>query len=96
MKALILSLLIGFSSQAYAMEKVNPAIMTSTQQAQLLNVLNQLDPEVLSDLLSDDGLDWYISQYNRMSDSELEIIEEAHSRIDLGVNPYEDPNAPRF
>ncbi len=96
MKALIFTLIIGLSSLAQAREGINPEFMTAQQQIQLLQVLNQLEPEVLSSILSEEGLDWYIAQYNRMADEGEIIVEEAHSRIDLGSNPYDDPNAPSF
>ena len=99
MKTLIATLVLTFAMQAQASDII-PQTMTPVQKAQLLNVLNQLEPEALSAVLSEEALEWYIEQYNRGSHHEVEmVLEEAQvedSRIDFTENPYEDPRAPKF
>lgn len=103
MKALILTLLaaLTFSLNAQANE-ITPDQMTPAQQQKLIQLLNQLEPEILDHILSEEALNWYIQQFNRMDAQEtseqgdLETFQSIHGRKDLGFNPFNDPNAPKF
>lgn len=97
MKTLIAILLLTFGIQAQASD-IFPQQMTAQQKVQLLHVLNQMDAEVLSAVLSEEGLQWYIEQYNRRADNDFYGQESSveDSRIESDENPYLDPNAPKF
>ena len=94
MKTLLISLLVLFSLNSQAMT-LNPGQMTPDQQAQLIDVLNQLDAEVIEGLLSEEALEWYINQFTRETEMG-DLSTGTHSRIEFVDNPFQDPKAPRF
>lgn len=98
MKALIAIILFSLSFQAQAM-MVDPNDMTGEQKTQLIKVLNQLEPEMLDTLLSEEALDWYIGQFSRTQASDLQDennFETYHGRADIGYDAFADQNAPKF
>ena len=97
MKALIIALFLSLSFQAQALD-VTPDQMTSEQQTQLIQVLNQIAPEMLDTILSEEALEWYIGQFNRSGEVEEQedIFEAKHQRIEIANDAFNDPNAPTF
>lgn len=97
MKALFLTLIMTFSMQAQALS-LSPEQMTPQQQAQLIQVLNQLQPEMLNTLLSEEGMDWYIDQFTRQSNNpDIEGSGQvSNGQIDWIGEGYDDPNAPQL
>ncbi len=96
MKALILTLTLILSFHANA-RSLSPADMPLAQQAQLIQVLNQMEPEMLDSILSEEALDWYIGQFTRGGFSEESFNDEVlNTRIEMDGNQFSDANAPVF
>ena len=93
MKALIVTILVSLSFQAQA---ISPNQMDPEQKAQLIHALNQLEPEVLDNLLTDEALEWYSQQFSRNAEVEDQDIPVFHGRADLGFDAFADKNAPTF
>ena len=96
MKALLVTILVLFSFQASALD-TNFEQMTKEQQVQLIKVLNTLEPEVLSAVLSEEALDWYIEQFNRLEATGVypEDVDVATGSVE-GIGGFDDPDAPQF
>ncbi len=98
MKALILTMIVFFSMNAFAMVPVSPEQMTEKQKDQLIQLLNELEPAMIESLLTEEALDWYIGQFTRgemqdkLEGSELPVSTGA---VD-GIGGFDDPNAPQF
>ncbi len=99
MKNIIIALITTFSLNAQA-QITHPEQMPQEQKEQLIHVLNQMEPEMLSHILSEEALQWYIEQFSRDSRSYEEVQEDyahfGHSRLPYDGNPYKDDNAPSF
>ena len=96
MKALIITFFLSLNFQARATD-VTPDQMTTEQQTKLIQVLNQLEPEMLTTILSEEAFEWYIQQFSRGGAEEAEVLSEVkHQRIDFADDAFDDPNAPRF
>jgi hypothetical protein len=97
MRTLIASIAVFFSCNAFSMMDVSPDQMTPAQQVQLIQLLNQLQPEMLETLLTDEALDWYIGKFTR---GEAEMKEDTslpvHTGQVDGIGGFDDPNLPKF
>lgn len=89
---LALAMIFTFNTQAVA---VTPNDITPEQQAQLIQVLNQLEPEVLESLLTEEAMNWYIEQFNRAGENSGRGYNVTNGRLDI-AGDYNDPNAPTF
>ena len=94
---LIATLILAPSSFANnsPLQQLQPEI-----SAQLVDILNQLEPEVLASLLSEKGLAWYAEQFQRDLPKEerlstLEVLQVIQHGQELGLNPVRDPRAPK-
>lgn len=97
MKTLLLTIVLCFTMQANAFFAGSPDQLNETEKAQLLEVLNQMEPEVLERLLSEEALDWYLDQFTRgAEDTEMKSAEVTHGKVDVTDGVYYDPNAPVF
>lgn len=98
MKTILIAIIVCLSFNAEARVKmVSPDLLPDDQKTQLIQVLNQMTPEMLSSLLSEEAMQWYIEQFHRETGRGNELIEEIeHSRIPSLENPYQDPNAPTW
>lgn len=94
MKALFILILMSVSLNVQA-HFDSPEQLSASQQAQLIEVLNKLDPEILGTIVTDETLEWYVQNFNR---SEIQkaahSLTPVHGRIELG--DLNDPNAPKF
>ncbi len=98
MKAIIATLIVLFSLNTWATMDVTPDQMTEEQKIQLIQVLNQMEPELLETLLTEEALDWYISQFTRgefEDDVEARDVHVGTGQVE-GIGGYDDPNAPKF
>lgn len=89
-----MTFLMIFTINASANTTLSPDQMTPGQQAQLIQLLNQLEPGMIDTLLSDEALDWYIEKFTR--GGEVQVNNNvSNDPTDIGGD-YQDPNAPQF
>ena len=99
MKTIILSLIILTSSHVWAADA--DAQLIPQQEAQLLKLLQQMEPEIVEELLSDAGVQWYTENTNNFDSNTLpqgknDTYGQLTQPINLGINEYQDENAPKF
>ena len=97
MKALILTIFVLFTTNAFALDFTTDQLKPE-QKILLIKALNQLEPEVLDAVLTDDALNWYIKQFQRGG-----MIDQLENQgFDVSIDPvegiggFDDPNAPTF
>ncbi len=98
MKTLLIAFIVSFGLNANA-QITSPDQLPEEQRIQLIEVLNQMDPEMLTHILSEEALHWYIDQFSRETGEvtlDLEGNDSYHSRLPHDGNPYQDPNAPGY
>ena len=94
MKTLLVTILFCFTANAQAMH-ISPYDMTADQKEKLIDVLNQMEPEMIEKILSEEAMEWYIDQFTRGGkDHEAFAAGITHGRVVVG--DYNDPNAPVF
>lgn len=97
MKKVLISLVLLVSTQAFAIDTDKQLI--PQQEVKLLKLLNQMDPELVEELLSEVGVEWYIKRTQQFegqtfsNDSEFESVTQP-APVDFGS--YDDANAPKF
>lgn len=97
MKTLLLTIALCLTMQANAFFAQSPDQLSKAEKNQLLEILNQMEPEMLERLLTEEALDWYIGQFSRGGEeTEVQSIEVTHGRVDVTNGVYYDPNAPVF
>jgi hypothetical protein len=101
MKALIITLITVLSINSWA-QSSSLESLNSEQKIQLIQLLNELDGDALTALLTDEGLQWYISQIQRFDHvdpvgaEEQALFEVIHSGLDNGIDHFQDPYAPKW
>ena len=101
MKKLIFVLTLIFGSTGWAYNTDNQLI--PQKELQLIKLLQQMEPEVLEEILSDAGVQWYLDGTRRFEGSLLSQSNEDDSfnsltqptELDYG-HMKDDANAPTF
>lgn len=99
MKKIILSLMILASSKVWASNTDFQSL--PQQEVKLLKVLQQLEPEMIEELLSDAGVEWYLENSKRIKATILQnqndgTFDPLIQPANLEFGDYTDPNAPKF
>ena len=97
MKKVLISFILLMSTQVFAFNVDQQLI--PQQEVKLLKLLNQMDPELLEELLSETGVEWYIKRTQQFEGQILDGETEFDSitqpaPVDFGS--YDDANAPKF
>jgi hypothetical protein len=100
MKTIIIAFILFFSFNSLARTSIH---LDLDQQKQLIQTLNQMDPEIVDTILNDEAYDWYMKQLeDQRQNAEGLQAETTHAPV-ISTGPvkgiggdFNDPNAPQL